>query len=252
MLALQIWQSQLLTSLNEKIDAVNQVRPYNKHYAEQEVKTHYWEWELDFEDPGASDIFDANAGFGGRSTIIPDVTEETLSSLNLDEICCVRDGRFKDLTPAWNMARPQPNVKAPLEFEPHCLRRCYTSNLVNYEAINGTWTDLAFSPQRIEELLSMTDFDEFNFALEDLHFWFPTSVWGDISSLLAPNEPLFYLHLTNVDRIWWKWQKRHQGAIDGLDDPLEFMSYPGMPDHPLRVKDVVETESDLLCYSYST
>jgi hypothetical protein len=115
------------------------------------------------------------------------VTEETLSSLNLDEICCIRDGRFKDLTPTWNMARPQPNVKAPLEFDPHCLRRCYTSNLVNYEAINGTWTDLAFSPQRIEELLSMTDFDEFNFALEDLHFWFPTSVWGDISSLLAPN-----------------------------------------------------------------
>ena len=78
-----------------------------------------------------------------------------------------------------------------------------------------------------------------------------------LSNLL---DPIFYLHLTNVDRIWWKWQKRHE-TIDklspqsleitvSLDDPLEFISYPGMPDHPLRVKDVLKTESDLLCYNY--
>lgn len=38
-LVLQVWQSLLLSSLSEKINAVNQVGPYNINYANQEFNT---------------------------------------------------------------------------------------------------------------------------------------------------------------------------------------------------------------------
>jgi len=41
-----------------------------------------------------------------------------------------------------------------------------------------------------------------------VHVW----VGGDMSLSSSPNDPVFFLHHCNVDRIWAAWQERHAGA----------------------------------------
>ena len=41
-----------------------------------------------------------------------------------------------------------------------------------------------------------------------VHVW----VGGDMASSISPNDPAFYLHHANVDRIWSAWSRRHPNA----------------------------------------
>lgn len=41
-----------------------------------------------------------------------------------------------------------------------------------------------------------------------IHVW----VGGDMSLSSSPNDPTFFLHHCNVDRIWAAWQERHPDA----------------------------------------
>ena len=73
-------------------------------------------------------------------------------------------------------------------------------------------------------------------------------------------DPLFFLHLSQIDRVWWIWQqkfKSHRQAYSGpesskttarasLDDTLAFQGLG--PD--VDVSEVMDTESVLLCYRY--
>lgn len=29
----------------------------------------------------------------------------------------------------------------------------------------------------------------------------------------SPNDPVFFLHHCNVDRLWWQWQQNHPDAV---------------------------------------
>jgi tyrosinase len=46
-----------------------------------------------------------------------------------------------------------------------------------------------------------------------VHNW----VGGDMTAGTSPNDPIFFLHHANVDRIWWKWQQRW--GIDNYQGP---------------------------------
>jgi tyrosinase len=37
-----------------------------------------------------------------------------------------------------------------------------------------------------------------------VHNW----VGGDMTAATSPNDPIFFLHHANIDRIWWTWQQR--------------------------------------------
>ncbi|MEO8992799.1 MAG: tyrosinase family protein [Nitrosospira sp.] len=41
-----------------------------------------------------------------------------------------------------------------------------------------------------------------------VHVW----IGGDMSLSSSPNDPVFFLHHCNVDRIWAAWQERHRGS----------------------------------------
>lgn len=82
---------------------------------------------------------------------------------------------------------------------------------------------------------------------------------------------MFYLHHSQVDRLWWLWQQKNSGArwdeyggpsqnvkvharhdenVTRLDASVEDMLSLGILAKDLRVKEVMTTQSDLLCYMY--
>jgi tyrosinase len=80
-------------------------------------------------------------------------------------------------------------------------------------------------------------------------------------------DPVFYLHHAQVDRLWWLWQqqdiesraKTYQGprqntrvhANESLTgSSLEDVLSLGNLSKPIRVHDVITTESEVLCYRY--
>lgn len=85
----------------------------------------------------------------------------------------------------------------------------------------------------------------------------PTS----LSQLAPPPDPIFILHHTNVDRLWWTWQRMapaehlldYAGPAAGgsaieasLDDRLEM----GGLAPAVRVRDIMSTGTELLCYGH--
>jgi len=82
----------------------------------------------------------------------------------------------------------------------------------------------------------------------------PTS-WK-IANLPRP-DPLFFLHHTQLDRIWWMWQqkdkeRRLHAYHDSAEDPASADDV--LPYEPLSanitVRDILDTETSMLCYRY--
>lgn len=74
-------------------------------------------------------------------------------------------------------------------------------------------------------------------------------------------DPLFFLHHTQLDRLWWLWQQRqpdrgleaygghkqrHSMEMASLQDDIKMQGLAP----PIKVVDVMNTEGELLCYSY--
>ncbi|KAJ7222420.1 Di-copper centre-containing protein [Mycena pura] len=89
----------------------------------------------------------------------------------------------------------------------------------------------------------------------------------------SPNDPLFFMHHAMIDRIWFKWQRKHKlnkyafegGSVQTIDDVASYSLYPtgGPPfltmdselptdglDEPLSVSDMISTTEGPLCYVY--
>ena len=79
-------------------------------------------------------------------------------------------------------------------------------------------------------------------------------------------DPIFFLHHTQIDRLWWLWQQvdpekrnyeysgiRTQDQFDGVTPPEaeldDWLPMRGLV-ADLQVKDLMVTESELLCYTY--
>jgi tyrosinase len=74
-------------------------------------------------------------------------------------------------------------------------------------------------------------------------------------------DPIFYLHHTQLDRLWYMWQQRdletrlmacsghnqrHYMELARLSDKIKIQGWA--PE--IEVKEVMNTEGDLLCYTY--
>lgn len=81
------------------------------------------------------------------------------------------------------------------------------------------------------------------------------------SDKLFSIDPIFFLHHTNVDRIWWLWQQANYtarafdysgpefGGVNGtLNTVLQMLGLSGAAD--AIVGDYMETNTTRLCYKY--
>jgi tyrosinase len=58
-------------------------------------------------------------------------------------------------------------------------------------------------------------FTPFQRRLEAVHGYVHNAVGGTMASASSPDDPLFWLHHSNVDRMWAEWQRRHKGSRPG-------------------------------------
>lgn len=188
---------------------------------------------------------------------------------------CVTNGPFKNMTvnlgPA-SLALPggstvaQPN---PLAYNPRCLKRDLT-NAINQRYANAT---------SVLNLLKKKTINDFQMIMQGIpgsgdigvHGGGHYSLGGDPGRdvFVSPGEPAFYLHHSNIDRIWWIWQaldpiNRVYGnnAINGTNtflnmppsdattfDTLIKMGYVTAED--VKMRDVMSTIAGPFCYMYA-
>ncbi|KAF4511563.1 hypothetical protein G6O67_003346 [Ophiocordyceps sinensis] len=199
----------------------------------------YWDWSLDWMNLARSSIWDNSAGFGGDGD--PDGAE------TVGDGRCVIDGPFADLRPIiYNHTLAE-----------HCLSRGFRDGNAT-----GRLSGEKFSPENMGDILRQDDYSGFLRRVErDLHNTLHNSVNGDFKAMTAANDPLFFLHHGNLDRLWWRWQRenprsrllqylgRHMHNSTGaarLDDVLMFDGFT----ENVAVHQVMNAEAGLLCYTY--
>ena len=86
---------------------------------------------------------------------------------------------------------------------------------------------------------------------------------GQNNAISSPGDPLFYLHHTFLDRVWWQWQEKTDRVYDiagyttgsepeggwvlaTLDDELDMGGV--IPNQ--RIWEIMDIRGGVLCYEY--
>lgn len=203
----------------------------------------YWDWTLDWDDLAHSPVFDRTTGFGGDGDPKGDITIGNSGR-------CVIDGPFAGLQAKFY----------DVKYKPHCLSRGFRTDDGRLGVIDGS----LISPDSIEEVLQIDGYEEFVTSMESkVHDAIPFGIAGDFETFTAPYDPLFFLHHTQLDRLWWLWQQRrpdvrlaeytghklkHSIEMASLDDKIKMQSLA--PE--IEVREMMETDKEggMLCYGY--
>ncbi|KAK4943931.1 hypothetical protein LTR10_016647 [Elasticomyces elasticus] len=214
----------------------------------------YWDWTLDAADLTKSPVFDPETGFGGDGDSDLPITLGRSGR-------CVTNGPFgagPDGVGVWGQFYD-------VKFLPHCLSRGFRDDQGNLGTIDGS----TVTAESIGEVLDIEGYEDFVTTLEGrVHDAIPFGVAGDFETFTAPYDPLFYLHHTQLDRLWYIWQQRnpervmeysgHEGrhSIESakLTDKIKMGGWA----EEIEVRQVMDTEgatkSDdgqaLLCYRH--
>ncbi|KAJ8113017.1 hypothetical protein ONZ43_g5256 [Nemania bipapillata] len=199
----------------------------------------YWDWTRDWANLTQAPVWSATEGFGGNG--------DTNLPAPVGDGYCVQDGPFAGLQVQYYDG----------DWNPHCLSRGFLA---------GEYLD-HFGAQRLNSsamaaVLDEPDYYRFLLMLEDSsHSAIPILVRGDFSRFTAPNDPIFFLHHAQVDRLWWKWQsedlevralayngpsRQNSSIAAQLSDQVEMAGLA--PDIP--VSSVITINHGLLCYKY--
>ncbi|OAJ42659.1 hypothetical protein BDV3_006765 [Batrachochytrium dendrobatidis] len=185
----------------------------------------YWDWSLDSQAPERSEVWSPNFMGGNGDPVTK----------------CVTNGPF-----------------AGVRTQTHqCIRRDFVLSENMYSSY--------YPPSVIASTLMITSFLEFSYAIEQrIHNLLHYAVGGDMhDSTISSNDPIFFLHHTNIDRLYSKWQdmhphqkyeysgKRTKESTYSNARTTDHIRMWGMgPDH--QVKDVLNTMGGgRMCYRYS-
>lgn len=99
--------------------------------------------------------------------------------------------------------------------------------------------------QRIDSILDISDFEDFETELSDIHDYIHGWVGGTMGNVgIASYDPIFYAHHCMIDRLWYLWQLRH-GESTGMEQMLDIPLAP----FDLNVEDVLNIRR--LGYEYA-
>ncbi|KAF5632290.1 Tyrosinase [Fusarium tjaetaba] len=161
------------------------------------------DWSLDPNDTPKSTIWDSKTGFGGNGS--PNKTESIYDGRAVQK--CLGDGPFKDLFPA----------HLATNYDPHCLARNWndgTENVRNMLSEN-------YHKEAVAKVQAVKDYDQYRQELEaGPHGAIHSAIGGDMVSNTSPNDPIFFLYHTQIDRLWSLWQQE-----DPKTRTIEFAGY---------------------------
>ncbi|KAK6863645.1 hypothetical protein PG995_000173 [Apiospora arundinis] len=220
----------------------------------------YWDWSLDArpDDPTSMASFPVDvlgpgkSSFGGNGDpVTPTPKQNPLNLTGGTGGGCVRDGAF---TPDRFRVNYGP--------DPGCLKRDFVPWIFNSFA----------DPKLVEEVLDQPDYASFARTIEKVPTFDAPNVHGSghfgIGGVLgtignAENNPLFYLHHGNLDRIFWTWQQKDlETRLNQVGGPVVPMDYGGQNvtlDFTVNLgdlagdatlKQLLDTQGGVLCYTY--
>jgi tyrosinase len=100
-------------------------------------------------------------------------------------------------------------------------------------------------PVRIQQILALGDFIDFQTQLEDVHNAVHMWVGGTMGQIpTAAYDPIFFAHHTMIDRIWRLWQLAHPAA-----SPPATLLERALPPFPMTVTETLSTTA--LGYDYA-
>ncbi|GIZ48654.1 hypothetical protein CKM354_001170600 [Cercospora kikuchii] len=210
----------------------------------------YWDWTLDSpHNVSQSHLWSSKTGLGGNGNPLKTVSLSDGSTRN-----CVTDGPFKNLKVSYFGS----------SLDGHCLTR----NFNNGTEQIGDMLAFAYKPDVVAEIQGLKDYDSYRRRLESgPHGAIHSAVGGDLIPATSPNDPVFFLHHAQIDRLWWLWQqkdpKKRNAEFGGNRMQEDFGAEGSSPKAQLgdvmsvrelggdvKVKDFMTTESPRLCYRY--
>ncbi|KAG9193566.1 tyrosinase [Alternaria panax] len=202
----------------------------------------YWDWTLDWQDLSAAPVWDLDHGFSGNGR------ESSEPSPFFPRSHCIEEGPFAHVHVSL----------AGATYAPHCLTRDFGS--FKHEPVANLSQHLR--PRAIEALMEEDDYYKFLVKFEDgAHIAIPKFIMGDFRLFTSPNDPIFFLHHGQIDRIWWRWQQhdlqRRQYLYTGSFKPRsekqasldDIVSVGGLaPD--VKASELMNVRSGIFCYTY--
>ncbi|KAF8609047.1 Di-copper centre-containing protein [Ceratobasidium sp. AG-I] len=235
----------------------------------------YWAWEngkslnaANFEN---STIWNSDPNFGLGSWGDP------------NDDYTIKDGGFTGLKMAYPISHRLRRKYIPL---PYMAPAGVDPALYPYDTFKPA--NLTFTPSEVQILLNQPtgNFKQFQYYMEQaqsMHTSIHMILGGDLGGLcpagtpaaacpfsgaptISPNEPMFFLHHGNIDRLWWLWQEKNAnnkwafagGSVRNfatLNGDAPWMStltsIPTAGMYPsVTVGDVLNTRGNTLCYVY--
>ncbi|KAK1235771.1 hypothetical protein PQX77_000990, partial [Marasmius sp. AFHP31] len=260
--------------LSDEVHLVGQFLPWHRffiHLFEKALQDEcgylgtnpYWNWTADISDGMdsfvASPVFDPVYGFGGNGEDIPGYLGQFGNLTNFPGWTaeavtgggCITDGPFA----SYNLSVGP----GPINNTERCIQRSFSSAFI-----------YTMSDEAVANATRHPNFEAFRIDLEGWpvtptarpHDGVHMALGGDMTdSYSAPSDPIFYLHHSNLDRIWWEWQmadpENRLYEVTGrttFDPPyrnatLDFPLPSGLA--PLiDVASVMDTRNEFLCYVY--
>ncbi|KAL4862790.1 hypothetical protein BDV12DRAFT_207005 [Aspergillus spectabilis] len=227
----------------------------------------YWDWPSNSLDLAGSPHFDGSETSLSGDGEYDESAERDHSLPKGTGGGCVLDGPFQNHTVNMGPFYDAPGNKFPdnaFAYNPHCLRRDLNTRVSSY----------CNSPDVTEALLAAPNITTFQTIIDKgllgVHLNGPHgcahasvgSVMGDLWAAVA--DPAFFLHHTNLDRMWALWQERDEStrrvALNGssgiynspdwpevtLDTPMVF----GELDEVRYIRDMMDPMDGVLCYRY--
>jgi tyrosinase len=177
----------------------------------------YWDWTIDADTNGTmnSPVFDAETGFGGNGKL----TGSNAPGFER----CVFDGPFANTNLTVGIGYPDYNTQGN---RLHCFSRdfnnaqgnddngetiigdmqasAYNSNVMNTIYAFQTYNAMSEMLEGLPHAQSMLPYCTSSVTLHTNNRQVHSSMGGDMVPATSPNEPLFFLHHANVDRVWAK------------------------------------------------
>ncbi|KAI0235950.1 hypothetical protein L0F63_004919, partial [Massospora cicadina] len=220
---------------NPKVHSVPVFLPWHRYYLihlqdrlreiNPSIVIPYWNSSHDNQQPEESSIFTPDF-FGGNGA---------------KQNHCVTDGPFT-LDQGFNVTTQDDDVNST---SARCLRRSFDSG----NAISP------FSlPETVQQIIENSDFGAFSSNIERAPHALPHNniggMYGDISSMSSPNDPIFWVHHGLVDYWWSIWQETNRWKDnDSSIRDMENDKLPGF--HNITVRDTLDTKKYPFCYRYA-